>query len=384
MQNLPFSPPSYTEEEVEAVADCVRAQWTGTGPKTNRFETEFKEYKGVGSAAALSSCTSALYLALKSLGIGPGDEVITTAMTFCSTINVILHCGATPVLCDIDKRNKNIDANLIERLITSKTKAIIPVHYAGYPCEMDKIMQLSKAYQLYIVEDCAHAIETKYKSQHCGTFGEIGCFSFYATKNIAIGEGGMAISNNESLIKEISLLRLHGLSKDAWRRFERSSRSQYDVKVPGHKMNMTDIQSAIGLCQLKRINEMYKRRVEIWDFYNTSLQSLDLSLPALPEDTGSVHARHLYAIGLPTHIDRDEFVWKASKDYGVTLGVHYQAIQRFSAYKYIFKSQSDNSLCPNAQEWGKRTVSLSLSAAVSTEDATRVVECITDLLKAYQ
>ena len=244
-------------------------------------------------------------------------------------------------------------------------------------------MQLSKAYQLYIVEDCAHAIETKYKSQHCGTFGEIGCFSFYATKNIAIGEGGMAISNNESLIKEISLLRLHGLSKDAWRRFEKSSRSQYDVKVPGYKMNMTDIQSAIGLCR-KRINEMYKRRVEIWDFYNTSLQSLELSLPALPEDNGSVHARHLYAIGLPSHIDRDEFVWKASRDYGVTLGVHYQAIQQFSAYKYIFNSQSDKSQCSIAQEWGKQTVSLSLSAAVSTEDATRIVDCIKDLLKSYQ
>ena len=232
---LSFSPPSYTTQESDALAECIERGWTGTGPKTNQFENEFRLYKGSEYAAAFSSCTSALFLSLKALGISQGDEVITSAMTFCSTVNVIIHCGAQPVLCDVDPISKNITAQAIDELITPKTKAIVVVHYAGYPCDMDEIMDLVKKYQLYLIEDCAHAIESKYKGTHCGTFGEVGCFSFYATKNIAIGEGGMAISRHQSLMSKMARLGLHGLSRDAWRRFESSNRKQYDVVELGYK-----------------------------------------------------------------------------------------------------------------------------------------------------
>ena len=191
------------------------------------------------------------------------------------------------MLCDIDPVTKNIDTEKLESLVNAKTKVIIPVHYCGYPCEMDTITEIASKYSLYIVEDCAHAIESLYKNQHCGTFGEIGCFSFYATKNIAIGEGGMAVSKSESLIQRISKLGLHGLSRDAWRRFERSNKKVYDVTEVGYKMNMTDIQSSIGIEQLKRIDEMYERRKEIWEMYNSYLQDTNVELPSLPPNIAS-------------------------------------------------------------------------------------------------
>lgn len=382
MTRLAFSPPSYTEAEVDAVAQCVRSTWTGTGPQTSRFEALFGEYKQIENATALSSCTSALFLALKALGIGPGDEVITTAMTFCSTINIVLHCGAKPVLCDIDPVDRNIDPKQIERLITSRTRVIIPVHYCGYPCDMDSIVDIAKRYQLYIVEDCAHAIEAKFRGKHCGTFGEVGCFSFYATKNIAIGEGGMAVSKNESLIQSIARLRLHGLSKDAWRRFERSTRSQYDVREIGYKMNLTDIQSAIGIVQLSRIEEMSVIRTRLWEQYTSELSGVNVDLPTLPKDKSTVHAKHLYTIGLPSRIDRDEFVWRASQEYGITMGVHYKAIPSFSAYEYLFRGHDSESRYPVAMDWGKRTVSLTLSAGVTDVDASRVAECVKILVRS--
>ena len=216
MQNkkIPFSPPSFSKEEEAAVLECITSSWTGTGPKTIEFERLFSEYKNVSYASALSSCTSALFLSLKVLGIGEGDEVITTAMTFCSTVNVILHCGAKPILCDIDKHSKNIDPQKIEELITSRTKAIIPVHYAGYPCDMDKIMKIASNYEIYVIEDCAHAIEAKFDNKDCGTFGDIGIFSFHSHKNMTtLGEGGMIVTKNKSFANIIPQLRHNGHMK---------------------------------------------------------------------------------------------------------------------------------------------------------------------------
>ena len=380
LKRLPFSPPSYTESEAEAVKRCIQNSWTGTGPETAAFESEFAFYKGANSAIGLSSCTAALFLSLKSLGIGPGDEVITSAMTFCSTVNVILHCGAKPVLADVDPISHNISAELIQPKITPRTKAIIPVHYAGYPCDMDAIVDLCNEHQIYIVEDCAHAIESIYKGIHCGLFGETGCFSFYATKNIAMGEGGAVISKHQGILDDIALLRLHGLSRDAWRRFEQSSRQQYDVTKIGYKMNLTDLQSAIGRCQLSRIEEMYTHREMLWNNYNENLQGLGLELPSLPSDPLSRHARHLYAIGLPHDINRDEFVWRASNEFQVTFGVHYNSIPTFSAYKTLFNGASAIDNFPVSFQWGKKTISLSLSAAVTVSDQDRIINCLKSLL----
>ena len=380
LPKLKFSPPSYTEREERAVLNCIKNSWTGSGPKLKEFEKKFSEYKNIDYSAGFFSCTSALFLSLKALGVKEGDEVITTSMTFCSTVNSIILCGATPVLCDIDKLTKNISAEEIIKKISSKTKAIIPVHFAGYPCNMTSIMEVAKAHNLFVIEDCAHAIESKFNDQHCGTFGDIGCFSFYATKNIAIGEGGMAISKNQNLISKMSTLAMHGLSKDAWRRFDSSSKKSYDVVDIGYKMNMTDIQSSIGLIQLSRIEEMRNKRIKIWDFYNENLKDTSLSLPSLPKENESIHALHLYSIGLPKNINRDEFVWKSGKDFGITFGVHYNAIPTFSAYKDFFPINNINSLYPNALDWGQRTISLSLSASVEMQDCQRIIECIKSFL----
>ena len=376
MESLRFSPPFYTDAEVDAVSKCIRNGWTGTGERVHEFERRFAEYKGVAHASAVSSCTSALFLALKALGIGHGDEVITTAMTFCSTINVILHVGAKPVLCDVDPISKNISPDDIKKNITAKTKAIIPVHYTGFPCDMDAIMSIADSHQLYVIEDCAHAIETKYKGKHVGTFGDFGCFSFYATKNIAIGEGGMVTSRHESLIHEISLLRLHGLSRDAWRRFESSTRKVYDVIRVGYKYNLTDIQAAIGLAQLDKLNFMSKHRQNLWDFYIENLQELPIQLPIINLDHESRHSLHLFTIGLPSYFSRDEFLWRASKEDGLTFGVHYNSIPSFSVYKNYWSSEKLVKDLPVALDWGRRTVSLSLSAAVSNSDAERIVAYI--------
>ena len=380
LPKLKFSPPSYTEKEEAAVLKCIKNSWTGSGPILKEFEKKFSEYKNIDYSAGFFSCTSALFLSLKVLGIKEGDEVITTSMTFCSTVNSIILCGAIPVLCDIDKITKNISQKEIVKKISSKTKAIIPVHFAGYPCDMKEIMDIAKIYNLFVIEDCAHAIESQFNNQHCGTFGDIGCFSFYATKNIAIGEGGMAISKNQSLISRMSILAMHGLSKDAWRRFDNSSKKSYDVIDIGYKMNMTDIQSSIGLVQLSRIEEMRKKRIEIWDFYNENLKNTPLLLPTLPKNNKDIHARHLYSIGLPENINRDEFVWKASEEFGITFGVHYNAIPTFSAYKKFFPSNTLENLYPNSLDWGKRTISLSISASVGIPDCQRIIECINSLL----
>ena len=317
------------------------------------------------------------YFFPKGLDIGPGDEVITTSMTFCSTVNIILHCGATPVLCDVDPVSKNILIDDIERKITSKTKAIIPVHYCGYPCDMTSIKELADRNNLCIVEDCAHAIEAMHKGTMCGAIGDIGCFSFYATKNIAIGEGGMAISNREVLINKMATLGLHGMSRDAWKRFAESQRSSYDVIDIGYKMNLTDLQSAIGLIQLERIDEMYTRRKELWEFYNNNLIDLNVELPTLPSPaSGDIHALHLYTIGLPSNVDRDQFVWECKQSHGVTMGVHYNSINTFSIYRKMNLFDDPLIAYPVAFAWGKRTVSLSLSAAVSNDDAERVVNSV--------
>ncbi len=377
---LKFSPPSYTEKEEKAVLECINNSWTGSGPKVKEFEKKFCEYKNSDYSAGFFSCTSALFLSLKVLGIKEGDEVITTSMTFCSTVNSIINCGAVPVLCDIDKLTKNILTDEITKKISPKTKAIIPVHFAGYPCKMDEIMEIARDNNLFVIEDCAHAIESKFNNQHCGTFGDIGCFSFYATKNIAIGEGGMAISKNKNLISKMSTLALHGLSKDAWKRFDTSSKKSYDVIDIGYKMNMTDIQASIGLAQLSRIEEMRNKRIEIWNYYNENLKNTSLTLPSLPNAKTDFHALHLYTICLPEDINRDEFVWKASNDFGITFGVHYNAIPTFSAYKNYFPTNSIETLYPNALDYGKRTISLSLSASVELEECQRIVECIKSFL----
>lgn len=290
---LVFGAPLFEEAEINGVVDCMRRGWIGTGPKVKQFESDFATYSRQKKAVAVHSCTAALHLSLLALGIREGDEVITTPLTFCATINAIIHSGATPVLADCDRSTMNIDPKEIEKKITARTRAIMVVHFAGRPCDMDAIMSLAKRYDLYVIEDCAHAIETEYKGQKAGTFGELGCFSFYVTKNITTGEGGMVITRSSNLAGRIKTLALHGMSKDAWARFSDKGYKHYEVTHAGFKYNMMDIQAVIGIEQLKRIEKSWKRREAIWNRYNDHFISLPCFLP-LQAEAKTRHAYHLY------------------------------------------------------------------------------------------
>jgi len=244
---LVFGAPLIEEQEIAEVEDSLRSGWIGTGPKVARFEENFRAYRGAEHAVAVNSCTAALHLSLIVADIGPGDEVITSPLTFCSTINSIIHAGATPVLADVDPVSMNIDPAEIEKKLTSRTKAVLPVHFAGRPCAMDQIMDLAKKKSLKVIEDCAHAIEAEYKGTPCGLFGDLSCFSFYVTKNLVTGEGGMILTPNNDYAARLKVLALHGMSSDAWRRFSDSGYRHYLVTECGFKYNMMDIQAAIGL-----------------------------------------------------------------------------------------------------------------------------------------
>lgn len=362
------------ESAIDSVVACLRSGWIGTGPVTAEFESQFADYLAVGSAAAVASCTSGLFLSLRALGVGAGDEVITSSMTFCSTVNSILHVGARPVLVDIDPSTNNLDLNAVVDAVGPATKAILPVHYAGFPVDMTALQQVSQTTGCLLIEDCAHAVETLWNGQHAGTFGHAGVFSFYATKNLAIGEGGMVVSQDPGLTDRVARLALHGLSRDAWSRFSVSGKKSYVVEELGYKANMTDLQSAIGLAQLAILEDNYLRRQELWDFYSRALADCDLVLPQTPQDPGARHALHLFAVGLPPHIDRDEFVEAVSNRYGVALGIHYRAIPDFSFYQRELGVRPEE--FPRAVEWGRRCVSLSLSPRLENHEAQRVVDAL--------
>ena len=241
---LVFSAPKIYDAEINELIQTLKSGWIGTGPKVKKFEEEFAQYKGVNHALALNSCTAGLSLGLSILNIGPGDEVITTPMTFAATANVIVHQGAKPVFVDIEEDTHNIDPEKIKAAITEKTKAIMPVHVAGHSCQMDHIMEIANKHSLFVIEDCAHAVETEFKGKKAGAIGDLGVFSFYPNKNMTTGEGGMLITNNEELIDKARIQSLHGMDKDAWKRFSASGFKPYDIVYPGYKYNMTDIQAS--------------------------------------------------------------------------------------------------------------------------------------------
>src|SRR3990167_7936065 len=334
---LIFGSPLIEEEEIEEVVDTLRSGWLGTGPKVQQFENEFKAYKNSQYAVALNSCTAAIHLSILAAGIGPCDEVITTPMTFCSTVNTIIHSGATPVLADCDKTTQCIDPQSIRSKITPRTKAILPVHFAGNACDMSAIMGIAKEFQLKVIEDCAHAIETTYKGQHVGTFGDFGCFSFYVTKNLVTGEGGMVVAKHKKDSDRIKVLALHGMSADAWKRFSDEGYKHYQVIYPGYKYNMMDLQAALGIHQLKRIDKYWIRRQKVWNMYNKKLKDLPVFLPA-PVEPNTRHAYHLYTLLLDIDrlkIDRDVFLDKMTK-YNIGVGVHFIPIHHHPYYQKRF------------------------------------------------
>ena len=374
-----FGQPKIGEDEIDEVIDSLKKGWLGTGPKTKRFENDFAKYKSVKYSLALNSCTAGLHLSCLTLDLKPGDEVITTAMTFCATVNTIIHAGGKPVLVDIDPNTWNIDPSKLEEKINSKTKAIIPVHFAGRACDMDEIVKIAKQHSLKLIEDCAHAIETVYKGKKAGTIGDMGVFSFYATKNLAVGEGGMIISNNESLISKLKISALHGMSKDAWSRFSDDGYKHYKVEMAGFKYNMPDIQAAIGIHQLKKVNQYAEKRERIWKLYMQEFKKLPINLPYEIEQN-TTHAYHLFNICLDqnkTNIKRDDFLNKMN-DNRIGVGVHYESIPMHPYYQETFDwNPSDY---PNALKFGNETVSIPISPKLTDNELDKIISVTKSIL----
>jgi len=382
---LVFGSPAIEEAEIQEVVDTLRSGWLGTGPKVHRFEEDFKRYIGCKHAIAVNSCTAGLHLALDVLGIGEGDEVITTPMTFAATANVVVHRRARPVFVDVDRESQNIDPNRIEDAITPRTKAIIPVHMAGRPCEMDAIMDIAQRHNLFVIEDAAHAVEAIYKGQKIGNIGHVTVFSFYVTKNVCTGEGGMITTNNDEWAEEMRIKRLHGISKDAWKRYSAEGFQPYETLYPGYKYNMMDIQAALGIHQLARVEENLKVRERYWQMYDEAFAEIpEIITPLRDLPPNSRHARHLYTILLDIdrlRITRNHFI-EALKAENIGTGIHFTALHLHKYYQEKFGYRPGD--FPNAEWIGERTISLPLSVKITRADIDDVIIAVRRVLTFYR
>ncbi len=377
---LPFSTPTLEDAEINEVVDSLRSGWITTGPKVKRFEEAFRSYVGAPFAVSLSSATAGLHLTLLALKIQEGDEIITTPMTFASTVSMIVLCGAKPVLVDIEPGTLNIDAAKIREKITPRTKAIIPVHFAGQSCDMDPIFALAEEFKLTVIEDAAHAAGTEYKGQRIGSLNSISIFSFHPNKNITTGEGGMVCTPDEAVAEEVSLLKFHGMNREAWKRFAASGTPSYDIVLPGFKYNMMDIQAALGIHQLPKLDDFINKRQVIAEFYNREFADIpELALPvSAPYEQR--HAWHLYTPLVRIEklsIDRDQFMAEL-KGENIGSGLHYKAIHHHAWYRENLP-QADGSL-PNADYASDRILSLPLFPKMNLEDAGDVVTAVKTII----
>ncbi len=372
---LVFGAPQVGEAEIEEVVDSLRSGWLGTGPKVARFEEMFRQYVGAKYAMAVNSCTAGLHLSMVVAGLNPGDEVITTPMTFCATVNSIIHAGATPVLVDCDRATMLIDPQRIEDAITPRTRAILPVHLCGRPCDMDAIMDIASRHHLLVIEDAAHAIETVYKAQKIGNIGHLTVFSFYVTKNVITGEGGMVTTNIPEFADKVKVFALHGMSKDAWKRFSDEGYKHYQVVECGFKYNMMDLQAAIGIHQLARVEQNWQKRKLIWNQYNAAFKDLPI---ATPGDTApnTRHAYHLYTVLIDeqqTGVSRDAFLDRMTK-HNIGVGVHYLSIPEHPYYQQTFGWKPED--YPHSMKIGRQSVSLPLSAKLTEQDQQDVITAV--------
>ncbi|MDP2709007.1 MAG: DegT/DnrJ/EryC1/StrS family aminotransferase, partial [bacterium] len=355
---LIFGAPRFFQEELKEILETLRSGWWGTGPKCQQFEADFCRYTHAKHAVSVNSATAAMHLGLNILGVGPGDEVITTPLTFVSTANVIIHTGAKPVFADVNKQTGNIDPKEIVKKITKKTKAIIPVHLHGRPCQMDEINKIAKKNKLFVLEDAAHATEAWYHGKKIGSISDLTAFSFYVTKNVATGEGGMLTTNNKTWADICRVRRLHGISADAWKRYSAEGYKPYEAIYPGFKYNMMDLQASLGIHQLKRAKANLKIRNKYWKLYTQAFTKLDGVIPPTPFEPKTVHAMHLYAINLELDkltINRNQFI-DALKDENIGAGVHFSALHLHQYYRKTFGYKRGG--FPNAEWIGDRTVSL--------------------------
>lgn len=378
---LVFGSPAVGEEEIAEVVATLRSGWLGTGPRVQRFEAAFRAYVGCAHAVALNSCTAGLHLALQVLGIGPGDEVITTPLTFSATANVIVHVGSTPVFADVDRRTMNLDPGAVARALSPRTKAILPVHLAGRPCDMDALLDLAHHRGLAVLEDAAHATEARYRGRAVGTLGDLTAFSFYVTKNLVTGEGGMVTTNNGAWAEEIRIRALHGISRDAWKRYSAEGFQAYDTLFPGYKYNMMDLQAALGIHQLARLEANLAVRERHWRRYDGAFQDHSLLTVPAPPDPRDRHARHLYTVLLDTDragMTRNEFIARLKAE-NIGTGIHFTPLHLHSYFAKTFGFTRGQ--FPGAEFIGDRTVSLPLSAKLTDDDVEDVIAAVLRVLE---
>ncbi|MBN1964255.1 MAG: DegT/DnrJ/EryC1/StrS family aminotransferase [Anaerolineae bacterium] len=379
---ISLAPPDITEMEIAEVVDTLCSGWITTGPKTKRFEDQFAAYVGSEAALAVSSCTAALHLALVALGIGPGDEVITTPMTFASTVHVIVQVGATPILVDVDPQTLNLDPQWVADAITPRTKAILPVHYGGHPVDMAAIMQLAHEHGLAVIEDAAHALPAAFDGRIIGSAPNLTAFSFYATKTLTTAEGGM-LTGSAELVEKARAFSLHGMSRDAWKRYGQHGAWYYEVVCCGYKYNMTDIQAALGLVQLSRLDAMYdarRRAVALYDEAFTSWEELvrPVELP------GVQHAWHLYVLRLNQErlrINRDQFIQELTARH-IGTSVHFIPVHLHPYYRATYGWQPED--FPVALREYQRMISLPLHSSHPEANYRRVIAAVQDVVKLYR
>ena len=377
---LAFHRPSIGEEEIKEVVEVLRSGWLTTGSKTKQFEDKFSEYVGSKHSVAVNSCTSALHLALNAIGLQENDEVILPTMTFAATGEVVTYFNAKPVLVDCEEDTLLIDPSKIEEKISKRTKAIIPVHYGGHACDMDKILEIARNYDLKVIEDAAHSLPTKYKAKMIGTVGNVTCFSFYATKTITTGEGGMACTDDDEFAENMRIMSLHGISKDAWKRYFTEGSWYYEVIEAGYKYNMTDIAAALGLIQLKKCDEFYQRRASIACKYSETLRNLpEIKTPVVR--AYGTHAWHLYAIQLNTDslkINRSQFIEEMKKN-GIGCSVHFIPLHLHPFYVKAFGFKPED--FPVSTQVYERVVSLPIYPKMTDEEVEYVMQTIDKIIK---
>ena len=375
-----FARPSIGVDEIDEVVATLESGWLTTGPRVEAFERRFADYIGAPHAVAVNSCTAALHLSLLAAEVGPGDEVITTPLTFCATANAVIHTGAAPVFADIDPVTMNLDPAAAAAAVTPRTRALLPVHFAGRPADVLAFGRLARRHQLRVIEDAAHAVEAVAAGLKIGTTAEFTCFSFYATKNLTTGEGGMVTTASADAAARLRVAALHGMSRDAWRRYAQGGSAQYDVVMAGFKYNMMDVQAAIGLRQLARLYGMHDRREAICRRYDEAFADLPLTLPA-PPDAGMVHARHLYTVLVDERlcgVSRDRLQAQLA-DAGIGTAIHFKALHLHSYYADRFALR--RGMFPGAEFVSDRTLSLPLSAALTDEEVDRVIEAVRERVR---
>lgn len=380
---IPYNIPNFTDVEINEVVDTLKSGWVAKGPRTVKFEKEFAEYVGAKYALGMNSCTAALHVALLAKGIGAGDEVITTPMTFASTASTIIHTGATPVFADIDYSTGCIDPDEIKKKITPKTKAIVPVHYSGQVCDLDRIYELAEKHNLFVSEDAAHALWSRYKGRLIGNkLQGAASYSFYATKNLATGDGGMLVTDDENIIERARILAGQGMSHNAWNRYAKGGSWKYDIAEPGFKYNMFDIQAALGLTQLSRLEEMQEKRLKIAAKFQEAFGKMDaIDPPFVPEY--ATHCWHLYVIRIVPElltIDRDQFIVELNER-NVGTSVHFIPVHYMSAYQKRYGYKEGD--FPKTQKHFDRIISLPLYPTMTDEETQYVIDAVADIVEKF-